>query len=474
MKSLKVIGTAVLAFAVVGVAPVAQAEEPAPTVVSITFDDGYSATSVGLSAMKARGMKGTLFVNSQRVGYSTKFFNRTQLKAYQDAGFEIGSHTLDHQDLTAMTSEEAKANLCADRANLMDMGFNVTSHAYPFGAENAAIQQAAKDCGFNSARGTSGLKTPTTCSGCDLAETIPPVNQYAIQVPGSWMYVHTVEQWKQRVIEVENNGGGWLPLLFHHICEGCTSNAITEANFVAFLDWLQTRPATTQIKTIHEVIGGEVQPNPRGTTDPLPEPDLVTSGTRSRVIDGVNAARLKDQLILYNRVRGLSTGTNQYGWEVEVIDGIVTRAAGAGNMTIPANGNILSGHGTAATWLKSFAKVGAAVTINNLGDPPPPPPPSIEYPKNAVIIGTATLAVTGVNTTRTSNALIVYTPDATDATGTNQYGTEVVVVGGVVTVVQDKVGNITVPENGYVLSGHGTARTWLLTNAKVGATVVAS
>jgi hypothetical protein len=65
----------------------------------------------------------------------------------------------------------------------------------------------------------------------------------------------------------------------------------------------------------------------------------------------------------------------------------------------------------------------------------------------------------------------MYTPARGATTGTNAYGYEAAVVGGKVTVAQDGVGNMSIPSNGYVLSGHGTSRTWLRTYAKVGATV---
>jgi peptidoglycan/xylan/chitin deacetylase (PgdA/CDA1 family) len=450
----------------------AAAADPSPTVVSITFDDGYSATSVGLDAMKERGMKGTLYINSQRVGYSANFFSRSQLKSYYNSGFEIGAHTLDHEDLTAMSPDEARADLCADRTNLMDMGFPVTSLAYPFGAENADVQQAAKDCGFNSGRTTSDLKAPTSCANCAVAETVPPKNPYAIRTPSTVQYTHTLDQLKTLVTQAENGGGGWVPLVFHHICDDCTTNSITLANFTAFLDWLQTRPATTTVKTVHEVIGGPVQSSPGGS-EPITEMDTVTIGTKTHHIDGINAARTKDTLILYTRVRGATTGTNQYGFEVAVgADGVVTKVEDlVGNMAIPTGGYVLSGHGTSRTWLKSYAKVGVLVDLTDSTQTPPPPPPTVVYPTTKVTIGSASLAVTGVNVYRSSNALVVYTPEYGASTGTNVYGFEAVVVDGKVVKVEDKIGNIAIPDNGYVLSGHGTSRTWLKTYAVVGATV---
>jgi len=453
--------------------PAAQAE-PSPTVVSITFDDGYAGPIVaGLDAMKARGMKGTLYINSQRVGFNGNFFTRAQLTSYSQSGFEIGGHTLNHEDLTTLPIETAKANICADRTNLINMGFKVTSLAYPFGGENDAIQQAAKDCGYNSARLTSDLKAPTSCANCAVAETIPPVNPYAIRTPSTVRSTYTLDDMKATVTRAEEGGGGWVPLVFHHICDACVTNSITMENFTAFLDWLQTRPATTTIKTVDEVISGTVAPPPDGDEE-IPVPDLAIIGTRQRPIDGVNAQRTTNSLILYTRVRGATTGANQYGVEVAVVKGLVTAyQKGVGNMAIPAGGNVLSGHGTSATWLQNFAPVGTAITIHGLDDapPPPPPPPPTGLPTTNVTIGAASHAVNGTNIYRASGFLVVYTDDNGPTTGANPYGFEAVVVDGKVTTVTNGVGNTTIPANGYVLSGHGESRTWLLNNAVVGATV---
>jgi peptidoglycan/xylan/chitin deacetylase (PgdA/CDA1 family) len=453
----------------VAAGPAAHAEPVAPTVVSITWDDGYSVTSVGLDLMKARGLKGTLYVNSLRTG-EPNFFTRAQLKSYYDAGFEIGSHTLNHEDLAALPIDDAKANLCADRTNLMAMGFPVTSLAYPFSSTSPAVEQAAKECGFNSARLTYGLKTPVSCSSCDPAESIPPADPYAIRAPGSVQASYTLDQLKSMVTQAETGGGGWVPLVFHHICDQCTANSITLTDFTAFVDWLAARPATTTVKTVNEVIGGPVQPSP-GVADPTPEYDTVAVGSRQRTINGVNITRTKDSLILYTPAKGATTGTNQYGYEAAVFNGAVTQVGTAGNMPIPAGGYVLSGHGTSATWLKSYIKVGTVVAFYDATTPPPPPAP-VAHPKATVTIGANTAPVTGVDKPRTTDSLIVYTPDYGASTGTNMYGAEVLVVGGIIAKIENGVGNMAIPDNGYVLSGHGAARKWLLANASVGAAVI--
>lgn len=471
--ALLVAGLLALLSAQVAVGWQAPTRAAAPTVVSITFDDTYADTIPALDLMKARGIPGTLFVNSQRVGYSAAFMSRTQLKTYADSGFEIGGHTLSHEDLTTLSIDDARANICADRTNLINLGYRVTSFAYPFGAENPAIQQAVRDCGYNSGRIISDLKSPATCLKCDTAETVPPVNPYEIRTPASIRPGFTLDQIEAMVTQAENDRGGWVPLVFHHISDDPTdSNSIPLATFTAFLDWLQARPSSTVIKTVDQVIGGAVQPPPNGD-DPVPNPDTVYIGSRSHVIDGVNAYRAANTLVLYTRVKGATTATNAYGTEVSIVNGTVTAVqSGVGNMAIPAGGVVLSGHGDAATWLRSYAPVGASVYIPNLGDPlPPPPPPPPTYPTTQVTVAGQVRAVDGTNATRRTNNLIVYTPDFGASTGTNEFGYEAAVVNGVVTQVASGVGNMAIPANGYVLSGHGTARTFLASLAKVGASV---
>ncbi|MFD2611174.1 glycoside hydrolase family 10 protein [Paenibacillus gansuensis] len=72
-----------------------------------------------------------------------------------------------------------------------------------------------------------------------------------------------------------------------------------------------------------------------------------------------------DQLLVYTPAFGPSTRTNQYGYEVTVVDGIIQSAGGA-DSAIPANGYVISAHGTNAAWLSSISEVGAKVQLNGL------------------------------------------------------------------------------------------------------------
>ncbi len=71
---------------------------------------------------------------------------------------------------------------------------------------------------------------------------------------------------------------------------------------------------------------------------------------------------------------------------------------------------------------------------------------------------------------RGPDQLVVYTPEHhTETTGTNEWGTEVLVRSG--TVVSAGGNDNAIPEDGLVLSGHGTAAQWLTTTVQPGSTV---
>ncbi len=74
----------------------------------------------------------------------------------------------------------------------------------------------------------------------------------------------------------------------------------------------------------------------------------------------------------------------------------------------------------------------------------------------------------GVNTGRGENQLIVYNPLFGDTTMTNEWGAEAAVGSDGRVIRISTAGNESIPEGGFVLSGHGTAKAWLTENVSVG------
>ena len=70
---------------------------------------------------------------------------------------------------------------------------------------------------------------------------------------------------------------------------------------------------------------------------------------------------------------------------------------------------------------------------------------------------------------RGANQLVVYTGKNGLRTGTNEFGAEAIVVDN--TVVQVSGADSIIPKNGFVISGHGRAKTWMNENLTVGTKV---
>lgn len=70
---------------------------------------------------------------------------------------------------------------------------------------------------------------------------------------------------------------------------------------------------------------------------------------------------------------------------------------------------------------------------------------------------------------RGTNQLIIYTPNYGSRTGTNEFGTEAIVTNN--TVIQLNGADSIIPKNGFVISGHGTAKKWINENATVGSKI---
>jgi hypothetical protein len=236
---------------------------PGQVIVSLNFDDCLSSQLQAAAMLEARGMRGTFFINSSRLGTSGRL-TLSQVRALRDAGHEIGGHTLTHPRLTTLSADAQRREICNDRVALLNAGFRVTSFAYPFGDKDSVTRQIVIDCNYNSARESGGLRTPGGSSSNPYGEPVPPVDAFAIRTHGSVQDTTSLDTMKAWVLNAENSGGGWVPIVFHHICAPCDppqQYSISPANLVAFLDWLAPRVSRgTTVAVMDAVIGGALKP----------------------------------------------------------------------------------------------------------------------------------------------------------------------------------------------------------------------
>jgi len=223
------------------------------TVVTIQFDDGNADAFQWTGPLNNHGFPATYYVNSGSID-TPGHLTWAQLASLSLAGNEIASHTVDHVNIKKLKLADARFQVCQDRVNLAAHGFQPESFAYPFGAfDSAAETQVVQYCGDNSARTVSGVNDRTV-----FGETIPPANPYATRTPPDPKQGTTVATIEGYVTSAEQNGGGWVQLTFHHICDSCDAYSITAANMQSLVDWLSTQvtAGAVAVETTEQVIGG--------------------------------------------------------------------------------------------------------------------------------------------------------------------------------------------------------------------------
>ena len=229
-----------------------------PTIVSLTFDDGLASQQAAYSVLEAHDTRGTFFVSSRLIG-RPGHLTWAEVDRFAAGGHELGGHTADHVDLTAVPRATAVDQIRGDRAALLERGLRTKSFAYPFGARNDVVKRIVATSGYNSARRAWGLRGPR-CPRCPAAERIPPVDPYATRTADNATPSTRLED-LQRVVQLaERRSGRWLQLVFHGLGDA-GAYSTTLSTFSDFVAWLADRRARgTLTKTVDEVIGGPLRP----------------------------------------------------------------------------------------------------------------------------------------------------------------------------------------------------------------------
>lgn len=135
--------------------------------VVIAMDDGNkSAYTIAYPILRKYGYTATLFIYTDFVGISKGAITWEQLREMKTAGFEVGSHTKSHSDLTKQREGESDAEYKArvkdellDSKRLLDknLGQDTVYLAFPYGRYNervlAICEQVGYKLGFSVRRG---------------------------------------------------------------------------------------------------------------------------------------------------------------------------------------------------------------------------------------------------------------------------------------------------------------------------------
>jgi peptidoglycan/xylan/chitin deacetylase (PgdA/CDA1 family) len=289
--------------------------DDAPTVtISFTFDDTYGPQLDAASILDAHGLRGTFYVNSPELHRGTARVLRdpasdgpltiAEVLDMQARGHDIGGHSLGHLSLTSVPESERIREIMGDRAQLMQLGIEARSFAYPYGHVEAdtpelgaPVLEIARQSGYSSARDTNGFDLEDCQTG---PESLPPVDPFllistrSVNEPSDGAESRTPPDTAETLLgwidRAAACGGGWLPLVFHHLHADCLGPDAPEASYCFDFDQLDALAAAlaagyrcpsgvdagcyrVQVETVSRVIGVS-EPAPAAEVAGLRNPSL--------------------------------------------------------------------------------------------------------------------------------------------------------------------------------------------------------
>jgi peptidoglycan/xylan/chitin deacetylase (PgdA/CDA1 family) len=259
----------------------AATDNPAPApLVSFTFDDGMaSVLTQAAPTLQKYGLTGTSYIITNCVGMTTvpntcrastdvPYMTWAQITQLQNTyGWEIGSHTVDHQCLvstgddcqaTKLTAAQVDAELANSKTALASHGFNATAFAPPYGDyDMSAVAQVAKY--YSSMRGFA-----------DTGNNPWPLGDYLLRNIPAQEVTTPVATLKAKVDEAIANKT-WVVFTFHDIRPTPSQTPDDYQYGTAELDqlaaYVKTKVTAGQIKNVN-VSKGLVNGSPNKLANP--------------------------------------------------------------------------------------------------------------------------------------------------------------------------------------------------------------
>jgi peptidoglycan/xylan/chitin deacetylase (PgdA/CDA1 family) len=180
-------------------------------IVSIVFDDGLANIyQNALPIINQYGFKSTQYIVSGAIGSRTKLdlpaMTKAQISTMYKAGHEIGSHTVNHPDLTSLSTAKLNSELSNSKKALNVSYSPVNNFAVPFGRYNDTVIAAVKKY-YGSARTSDGGEN-----------TLIGFDQYRLktQYVTNTTTLAEVESWLAQAVQDK----AWLIILYHNVANG--------------------------------------------------------------------------------------------------------------------------------------------------------------------------------------------------------------------------------------------------------------
>ena len=188
---------------------------------AVSFDDAFQDVFYNaLPILQEFGVKAGVFVVSDFVGKKPGWdvswgtpglhMTRDQLLQLRAVGWEIGSHTLSHPDLTAVSDQSLQRELVDSKAALEDLlSEEIRFFSYPFGRFNKKVRDAVEAAGYQAAF--------TMRRGADLRWTDPMlIPRMSVYLPDYSLYRKMEPMYAgldaaiERFINMNAKGTSWV------------------------------------------------------------------------------------------------------------------------------------------------------------------------------------------------------------------------------------------------------------------------
>ena len=124
-----------------------------PKPIILTFDDGFASISgTAVPILQQYGFTGTAYIVLNYIGL-TGYMTAEQIQALAAAGWEIGSHSVSHVDLTVRSDRQRDEILDSRQKLQAKLGVTILSFAYPFGAYDSDSVHYAHEARYLAAVG---------------------------------------------------------------------------------------------------------------------------------------------------------------------------------------------------------------------------------------------------------------------------------------------------------------------------------
>ena len=225
-----------------------------------------------------------------------------QIQAIQADGSEIGGHTVNHLHLPMLDQSEQARQICDDRVALAQNGLTVTSFAYPFASLDSRTRRNSEELRLQQRSvEQNGCSAGGACGTCAFAESTPPADPFSVRTATPVTSTTAVSSIEQQIVDAQRHGGGWVPIVFHEICDHCSDMGMSVNDFAELLDWLDAHASHgISVVTVNIRHRGSVQNLVDGPVDQRPDGQLVNASLETPDVRG--DTNIKTQMLATVRV----------------------------------------------------------------------------------------------------------------------------------------------------------------------------